>query len=197
VRRSHPSDPQSLLAEVLPRYDANEVHDVWVPAPPEVVFQAVKDVTVREVRLLVPFLALRGVPRLLARRPGFRPVWTAPVLGEFLKVGFVDLGERPGAEVATGAVGRFWSLAGNEPVEVLSREEFVAFAEPGYAKAVMAFLVRPERGGSRVITETRIAGTTPDATRAFMRYWRVIRLGSGAIRRSWLAAIRRRALRAG
>jgi hypothetical protein len=63
------------------------------------------------------------------------------------------------------------------------------------AKAVLAFLVRPERGGSRVITETRVAGTSPDATRAFLRYWRVIRPGSGAIRRSWLAAIRRRAVR--
>ena len=35
-----------------------------------------------------------------------------------------------------------------------TREDFVAFAEPGYAKAAMAFLVRPERGGTRVITET-------------------------------------------
>jgi hypothetical protein len=29
-----------------------------------------------------------------------------------------------------------------------------------------------------------------------LRYWVAIRLGSGAIRRSWLAAIRRRAARA-
>jgi hypothetical protein len=77
------------------------------------------------------------------------------------------------------------------------REEFVSFAEPGYAKAAMAFLVVPERGGSRVVTETRIAGTSPEATRAFLRYWRATRPGSGAIRRSWLAAIRRRAVRAG
>jgi hypothetical protein len=34
------------------------------------------------------------------------------------------------------------------------------------------------------------------ATRALLRYWRAIRLGSGAIRKSWLAAIRRRAVRA-
>jgi hypothetical protein len=32
--------------------------------------------------------------------------------------------------------------------------------EPGYAKAAISFLVRPERGGSRVITETRVAGTS-------------------------------------
>jgi hypothetical protein len=47
-----------------------------------------------------------------------------------------------------------------------------------------------------VVTETRVAGTSPEATRALLRYWVAIRLGSGAIRRSWLAAIRRRAARA-
>ena len=75
-------------------------------------------------------------------------------------------------------------------------EAFLAFAVPGYAKAVVAFLVRPERGGSRIITETRMAGTSPEATRSLLRYWCAIRLGSGVIRRSWLAAIRRRAMRA-
>ena len=38
---------------------------------------------------------------------------------------------------------------------------------------------------------------SPEATQAFLRYWRVIRPGSGAIRRSWLAAIRRRVARTG
>jgi hypothetical protein len=80
---------------------------------------------------------------------------------------------------------------------VRAREGFVSFAEPGYAKAAMSFLVRSEPGGSRVLTETRVAGTSSDAARAFLRYWRLIRPGSGAIRRSWLAAIRRRAVRAG
>jgi hypothetical protein len=187
---------RSLLSEVLPTWDAGEVHDVWVPAPPEVAFAAVKEVTVREVRLLMPLIALRGLPRLLTRGRRFRPARSAPVLDEFLKIGFVLLGERPGAEIAAGAVGRFWSPAGNRPTALRSREDFVSFAEPGYAKAALTFVVRPERGGSRVVTETRVAGTSPEATRAFRRYWLVIRLGSGAIRRSWLAAIRRRAVRA-
>jgi hypothetical protein len=76
-----------------------------------------------------------------------------------------------------------------------AKRTFLSFDEPGYAKAAISFLVRPERGGSRVITETRVVGTSPDATRALLRYWRAIRPGSGAIRRSWLAAIRRRAVR--
>jgi hypothetical protein len=191
------SSERSLLAEAVPRFDANEVHQLWIAAPPEIVFAAVKEVTVREVRLLLPLMAVRGVPRLLTRRRRFRPSPSARVFDTFLEVGFVLLGERPGTEIAVGAIGRFWRLAGNEPLPVGTRESFVAFAEPGYAKAALGFVVRPEGGGSRVVTETRVAGTSPDATRAFRRYWLAIRLGSGAIRRSWLAAIRRRAVTAG
>jgi hypothetical protein len=176
--------------------DASEVHDILVPARPQVVFAAVKQVTVREVRLLMPLETLRVLPGLVARRPAFRPARSEPLLDEFT-VGVVSLGEHPGAEIAAGAVGRFWRLAGNEPASIRTREDFISFAEPGYAKAAIAFLVHPERDGSRVITETRVAGTSPEATRALLRYWRAIRLGSGAIRKSWLAAIRRRALRVG
>ena len=185
--------PWPLLDEVLPRFDASEVHDIWVAADPDVVFAAVRQVTVGEVRLLGPLEALRALPGFLARRPACRPNRTARVLEHFT-TGVVALGERSGEEIAAGAIGRFWRLVGNETAEVRTREEFLLFAEPGYAKAAIAFLVRPERGGSRVITETRVAGTSPGATRAMLRYWRAIRLGSGAIRRSWLAAIRRRAV---
>jgi hypothetical protein len=189
------SAPRSLLEEVLPRFDANEVHDVWVAAPPHVVFVAVREVTVREVRLLRPLEALRALPGRLARRAVFRPNPSARVLDQFT-TGVVLLGKRDGAEIAAGAIGRFWRLVGSETAEVHTREDFLSFDEPGYAKAAISFLVRPERGGSRVITETRVVGTSPDATRALLRYWRAIRLGSGAIRRSWLSAIRRRAVRA-
>jgi hypothetical protein len=186
--------PRSLLDEVLPRFDASEVHDVWVAAPPQVVFAAVKQVTVGEVRLLKPLEGMRALPGLLARRPVFRPSPSARVLDQFT-TGVVPFGERAGTEIAAGAIGRFWRLVGSEPAEVRTREDFLSFDEPGYAKAAISFLVRPERGGSRVITETRVVGTSPAATRALLCYWRAIRPGSGAIRRSWLAAIRRRAVR--
>jgi hypothetical protein len=188
--------PRSLLDEVLPHFDASEVHDVWIDAPPNVVFSAVKQVTVGEVRLVPPLEALRALPGLLARRLAFRPNSTARMLDQFT-TGVVPLGERAGTEIAAGAIGRFWRLLGNEPAELVTREDFLSFDEPGYAKAAISFLVRPDRGGSRVITETRVVGTSPEATRALLRYWRAIRLGSGAIRRSWLAAIRRRASRVG
>jgi hypothetical protein len=69
-----------------------------------------------------PLGALRGLPHLLARRPGFRPAGSAPVLDAFLKVGFILLGERPDAELAADVVGRFWRLADSEAASGRTRE---------------------------------------------------------------------------
>jgi hypothetical protein len=71
----------------------------------------------------------------------------------------------------------------------------MAFAEPGFSKAAMAFIVTPEGAGSRILKETRVAGTDERATRLFRRYWFVIGWASGAIRRSWLNAVRRKIAR--
>jgi hypothetical protein len=177
-----------LIDDVLPDFDADEVHSLWVPAAPTEAYEAVKAVTAREVRLFGPLMRLRTFGR---SGRVFDP--RAPLLGEMLKIGFMPLGERPGEEIVVGAIGRFWSPLGNRPRVV---EDFAAFAEPGYAKAALNFTVTPEGEGSRITTETRIAGTDAEATRKFRRYWLLIRLGSGAIRRSWLKAIRRRLIRA-
>lgn len=153
-------------------------------------------VTPLDVRLLLPLMAMRVLPGLFLRRrlPGVDP--RAPVLEAFLRNGFLLLGERRGEEVVVGAVGRFWQVSGAQGVRPIgSPEEFKAFDEPGWARAVTNFFVRPDGTGSRVSTETRVAGTDAEATRMFRRYWRVIAPGSAAIRRSWLAAIRRRAER--
>jgi hypothetical protein len=173
-----------LIEKVMPHYDVHEVHSLWVPASPADAYAAVKSVSAREVRLFGPLMLLRTFGR---SGRVFDP--DAPLLGEMLKVGFVQLGERRGAEVVVGAIGRFWSPFGNKPRVV---DDFAAFAEAGYAKAALNFTVRSERDGSLITTETRIIGTDAEATRKFRRYWLLIRLGSGAIRRSWLKAIRRR-----
>jgi hypothetical protein len=187
--------PESLLDQLLPRFDVRQVHEAWVPAPVDVVYSAVKQVTGREVRILMPLEFLRWVPGFLLGRRPFWPDRSAPLLGEFT-VGVVPLGERPAREVVAGAVGRFWRVVGNEAAPVQTCADFVAFSEPGYAKAAIGFTVFPERAGTRVKTETRVVGTSVEATRSLRRYWLAIRPGSDAIRRSWLAAIRRHALRA-
>jgi len=173
----------SLLDAALPTCDVRERHEIWVPAEPQDAYDAVKAVSASEVKLLGPLMRLRTLGRWPRRRPH------APVLEQMLAIGFAQLGERPGEELVFGAIGRFWSPTGNRPRRA---EDFAAFAEPGYAKAAMNFVVRREGEGSRITTETRVVGTDAESTRKFRRYWLVIRPGSGAIRRSWLKAIRRR-----
>ncbi len=137
-------------------------------------------------------MALRQLPALLTGRtaPGDR---REPIFASLERAGFAPIAEEPGREIVFGVVGRFWKLAGNAPLaSVRDRESFVSFAEPGYARAAMGFLVRAEGTGSRLVTETRIATTDAASSKSFRRYWRLVRPGSGWIRRSWLAAVRRR-----
>jgi hypothetical protein len=174
----------SLLDEVMPRFDVHEVHSLWVRAKQDEAYDAVLAVSARDVRLFRPLMRLRTFGR---SERVFAP--QAPLLEEMLKIGFTQLAERPGEEIVVGAIGRFWSLTGNKPV---ATPDFSTFAEPSYSKAAMNFRVTPDGDGSRITTETRVVGTDAEATRKFRRYWFAIRLGSGAIRRSWLKAIRRR-----
>jgi len=149
-------------------------------------------------------MALRALPAKVTRRPrhdrrGFEEMTrrsrSRPLLDLFLEGGFVELGSTPPGEFLAGGIARPWQLAGGRPIAVADLGEFVAFAEPGYAKIGFNFTVEPDGSGSLVATETRILATSDDARRSFGRYWVVIRAGSGLIRRSWLAGIRRRAER--
>ncbi len=191
------SGQPTRLDQAMPEFEVSELHHRWLDATPDEVYAALLATTSREIRLLGPLMALRQLPAFLAGR-GVAAERTLPVFDALLRSGFLRLAEDPGREIVFGVVGRFWKLAGrpdpgNAPLcSVADREGFLAFDRPGYAKAAMSFLVRPEGRGSRLVTETRVAGTDTAASRSFRRYWRLIRPGSGAIRRSWLAAVRRR-----
>jgi hypothetical protein len=94
-----------------------------------------------------------------------------------------------------GSIARYWKPAGAERAPVPGLTEFVAFAQPGWAKVATDFRLEPERGGTRISTETRVLATDVRARRAFTAYWIVIRVGSGLIRRDLLRAVARRAER--
>ena len=176
------------LDEFLPDYDVNEVHSTRVAAPPDTVLAAARELISREVPLARALMAVRGLP---GRLRGRRRSVDSPILEQFVRGGFVVLGERDD-EVVLGGVGRFWELSAS--VRRVDADEFARFDEPGWAKTAFNFEVRPEPdGGTLLTTETRIQPTDDAARRSFRRYWRVIGPGSAAIRRAWLRAIRRRA----
>jgi len=187
-------DVRMPLDEFLPDYDANEVHSTRIAAPTADVIAAARSLTARDVPLMTGLMAMRRLPARLARRskhPRRRSPET-PLLDGFTRAGFFVLAERPD-ELVLGVVGRFWNL--DSGVEEIAPSDFVTFAEPGFAKAVINFHVREVAGGTVLTTETRIKGTDEAARRKFLRYWRIVMPGSALIRRAWLRAIRKRAER--
>ena len=184
------------LDDFLPVWDARERHSCPVAAPPERVYEAVRAVTPGEVPLVRLLFALRSLPARLGGGGSLPADKDEPLLDQLLGFGFTLLAESD-AEVVVGLIDQAWKLTGGETVRAEDARRFVEFDRPGFIKAAMSFSVREERGGTTLETETRVLATDPASRRKFARYWRVIRPGSGVVRRSWLKAAKRRAERAG
>jgi hypothetical protein len=184
------------LVQALPQFDFRERHARSIAAPPAVVDEAVRAVTIRDMPLARLLFVLRAAPRRLSgKRSRFGEI-DIPLVGLALDVVFGVLEDEPSEELAIGMIGQPWRLTGGESRRFRSPEEFAAFAEPGFVKAAMNFRFVPTGAGTLLTTETRILATDAASRRRFRRYWLVIQPGSGLTRRSWLRAAERRALRA-
>lgn len=193
-RQSHPSrDGTGLLLDTfLPRWDFRERHSRVIPAPPQAVWEAMKDVTLAEMPVAGTLFALRSLPARLTGKPGLPRVADQPVLVQLPDAGFVMLAEEPGEELVVGLIAQMWKLRG-ETVQTRNGAEFLAFGRRGFVKAAMNFHLSESAAGTRLQTETRVLATDPGARRGFGRYWLLIRPASGLIRRIWLRAIAHRA----
>jgi hypothetical protein len=145
-------------------------------------------------------LALRLLPAALTgdaaarKRLGDLRHRAALTLRDLEASGFTRLGETPDA-VVLGLTGRFWTVGGGLVPTDAAR--WAAGPPAGTAQAAWSFEARPRPGGgTRLVTETRVRCADAAARRAFLRYWRVVRPGSGLLRRLMLRAVRREAERA-
>ncbi|MGB7234569.1 MAG: hypothetical protein WBD41_01180 [Rhodococcus sp. (in: high G+C Gram-positive bacteria)] len=184
--------------DILKAAPFRELHHRIVSAPIDEVWPHCLDVTAAEIRMIGPLFALRGLPgRLTGKRP---PDASAPepLLDVFADQGFIILRRDAApvdgrASIIFGAAGRFWSPRGNHPKRFDRPADFLDFDEPGNAKTVARLdAIDNGDGTTRIETETLVAGTDTAGSRRFAPYWALIRLPSGLIRRSWLAAIDRR-----
>jgi hypothetical protein len=163
------------VADALPVFHHRERHAVDVAASPSAALEAARAVSVGDLALVRALLRLRGM-----RRGGRAPVWEA-----LLAEGFQPFGDD-----TLVLVGKPWRLRG----ELRRVDDFVAFAEPGYAKMAVDLRARAgSGGGSRLETETRVFLTDSSSRRRFAAYWLVVRPFSGLIRRCWLREAKRRA----
>ena len=168
AREQRAATARTHLDSIVPVWQFNEKHSLRIDAPPERVFEAIRAVRAEDIVLFRTLVAIRRGGR---RGPEsiLNPAAGAPILDVATRTGFRYLADDPPREIVVG-------------LEVA----------PGVF-AAMNFLVTADgRGGSIVSTETRVYARTKRAGRRFAMYWRVIRPGSGFIRRMWLRAVRRR-----
>ena len=163
-REEHATRIESHIDEIMPRWQFEEHHEIQIDAPPDRIWAAIRDVTPREIRLFQTLTAIRRFGR-----SGGENILNAPEA-------------KPILDVATHS--GFLVLVDDAP-----RELVMGVHAAPQALAVMNFRL----DGTQLTTETRVFAQTDEARRAFAIYWRLIRPGSGIIRRSWLEAIKRRA----
>jgi hypothetical protein len=169
------------LDRLLPRWDHREKHELAVHAPREQVLRAVEETRWRDL----PFCnALLMVGSFGTRREKAQE----PFLSSMTGGGFIEL-HRSDNELVVGAVVSIDDPKGPAGLAAPVDEAFAAFDRPGHYKVAFDFRVTE----GLLTTETRVISTDEAARRRFARYWALIRLPSGLIRRDWLHGIRRRA----
>jgi hypothetical protein len=187
----------TVLDRLMPTFQAAERHSATIAASADQVWAVLSQVTVGELRLFRLLMGLRVLPGWLLGRPRVRFDADESLLGWAVRFGFTILGQDAPRELVVGAIGQPWRLVGGRGIAVAGGHDFAAFDQAGYAKMAANFRLAPFAVGRAVqlSTETRVACTDAASARRFARYWWLIRPASSAIRRSWLAAIKRRAER--
>jgi hypothetical protein len=157
------------IDDVLPRFDAHEVHSVALELEPARAIALALGTPIADDPLIAALFRMRG---LRAR---------GTIEQALTRLGLVPLARAEG-EIVFGGSGTPWRPGGGiHPF----RE-----AVPGRVQIATDF----RADGARLTTETRILACDPAARRAFLRYWRVVGPFSALIRRRWLRQIARSSL---
>jgi len=175
-----PTMPDSLLLDqFVPTWDHEISLSRVFRAPPAEVLDTITNLDLYRLPLVRVLLEARGLPGRLAdaaaRHRGETVVPEPPTfrVRDLSARGWILLGERPGVELAYGAVGKAWQATGAGPETPVTAETFAGFAEPGFAKIAESTVVTPYGARACVLTlESRVALTDEDSRRLFRRYWR-------------------------
>jgi hypothetical protein len=189
VARSGRRDP--LVDGFMPKYEVREVHQTRVDAPAEVTFGVAYDLDLRRSTIVRAIFTGR---ELLMGGERSKGEHAGGFLTEVLALGWCILAEEPGRELVIGTVTQPWKV--NVEFLGLLPDAFAAFKEPGYAKIIWTFAVKPQgEKASLFSTETRVVTTDPESRSRFRRYWSVFSPGILLIRYETLRLVRREAER--
>jgi len=166
---------------------------IVVRAAPEHLFQALRQVTERDMKLAWLIGELRYLPsRLAGRMPVADP--GQPFLATLVESGTLILVDASPREVITGSAAQLHRVH-QTPRRFASRAAFDEFDDPDYDKLFMSVRVAPtgRPGESWLVLEHATRALSPAAQRQFTKYWRIIRPTGAFVTWLLLRAIRRRA----
>jgi len=153
----------------LPTFDVGERHEIAIALPAE---QALR-------RALAAPAAPDRFVRLLFRLRGLQPDGS---IADFMAAnGFMML-EHTATTYVVGLVAR------RRRVPLADPDAWRAAVRPRSVRIAADFRAEPGLGGSRLITETRVAATDARTLLGFRLYWLIVGPFSKLIRRRWLRA---------
>jgi len=194
----HPPRPSAderdeLLDRFMPAYDVVDRYHVAVAAPAAQALAIAEEMDLSNVALVRA--VFKGRELLLGADPNTRPrPRPRGLLADMRSLGWVVLAERPGREIAVGAVTQPWEA--NVTFRSVSAERFAAFNEPDYVKIVWTLRADAIGDDASIFrTETRAVATDASARAKFRRYWAFLSPGIILIRRMMLGPVKAEAER--
>jgi hypothetical protein len=169
---------------------------VAIKASPEAIFAALRQVTLRDMKLAWLLGELRYLPsRLAGRQPASDS--RLPFLTSLIEGGTLVLRDDTPRELITGSAAQLHRVH-QAPQRFASRAAFEAFDDPDHEKLFISVRVaRTGRPGAHwLILEHATRAMSPLAERKFSRYWRLIKPMGAFVTWQLLRAVRRRAERA-
>ena len=166
---------------------------VVVQAPPERIFQALQEVTLRDMKLAWLLGELRYIPSRLAHRlpPGDS---RRPFMQALFEGGTLVLHDDEARELITGSAAQLHRVH-QAPQRFATREAFEAFDEPGHEKLFMSVRTAPtgRPGEHWLVVEHATRPLSALTAGKFARYWWVIKPLGAFVTWQLLRAVRRRA----
>ncbi len=169
----------SGIDRFMPISDVRERQEVVVHAPAPLAFEVACRFDLQSIPIVHAIFRLRA----LVLRVPFEGM-QGGLVEETEKIGWGRLAFTPDRELVMGSATRPW--LGRVTFHPVPPEMFVAFDEPDMVKIVWTIEAEPlAPDRARLVTQTRVVATDPEALRKFKAYWRKFSIGIIAIR--WLA----------
>lgn len=158
------------LNELMPEFEQRLVQEITIQASPEEVRSAIESMELSDMPLADILAWIRNLGRASEEHPAtFQQAATA--------FGALPIVTKQPHEIADGLIGQFWRR--DYGIRLMRHvEEFRAFKDPAFTKAITNFWFDGYREGKTVVrTETRIHSLGSKSRRKFHGYWSIVSLG--------------------